>query len=322
MKFLYDLGQVSAQEPFQKLINQGMIQGQSCFVYRIKGTQQFVSHGLREQYDTAPMHVSIDLVKNGVLDTEAFRQWRPELQEATFILEDGQYRCGTEVEKMSKSKHNVVNPDTIIEQYGADTLRLYTLFLGPLEQSKPWDTHGIEGVSRFLHKLWKLFHPAEGLSTEAPPAAALKVLHQTIKKVEDAISRYALNTAVSAFMVCVNELTALSCRHRAVLQDLAVLLAPFAPHIAEALWQHLGHETSVAYAAWPALDTQYLQEDTFEYPISINGKVRTRLTFGLDVPQETMEQQVLADANVQKWIQGKSLKKIIIVPQRIVNVVV
>ena len=322
MKFLHDLGHVSMQEPFQKLINQGMIQGQSCFVYRIKGTQEFVSHGLRLQYDTVPMHVSIDLVKDGILDTEAFRQWRPELQEATFILEDGQYKCGTEVEKMSKSKHNVVNPDTIIDQYGADTLRLYTLFLGPLEQSKPWDTHGIEGVSRFLHKLWRLFHPTEGITKEAPPAAAMKVLHQAIKKVDDAISRYALNTAVSAFMVCVNELTTLSCRHRAVLQDLAVLLAPFAPHIAEALWQHLGHDTSVAQAAWPALDNQYLQEDTFEYPITVNGKVRTRLNFALDTPQKEIEQQVLADETVQKWMQDKPLKKMIIVPQRIVNVVI
>lgn len=321
-KFLYDLGRVSMQEPFQKLINQGMIQGQSSFVYRIKGTQQFVSHGLRQQYDTVPMHVSIDLVKDGMLDTEAFQQWRPELQEATFILEDGQYRCGTEVEKMSKSKHNVVNPDTIIDQYGTDTLRLYTLFLGPLEQSKPWDTHGIEGVSRFLHKLWRLFHPTEGITTETPPTAAMKVLHQTIKKVDDAIGRYALNTAVSAFMVCVNELTALACRHRAVLQDLVVLLAPFAPHIAEALWQHLGHGTSVAQAAWPALNNQYLQEATFEYPITVNGKVRTRLSFALDIPQKEIEQQVLADETVQRWMQDKPLKKMIIVPQRIVNVVV
>ncbi|MEL6358473.1 MAG: leucine--tRNA ligase [Bacteroidota bacterium] len=322
MKFLHDLGHVSTQEPFQKLINQGMIQGQSCFVYRIKGTQQFVSHGLRQQYDTVPMHVSVDLVKDSLLNTEAFRQWRPELQGATFILEDGQYRCGTEVEKMSKSKHNVVNPDTIIDQYGADTLRLYTLFLGPLEQSKPWDTHGIEGVSRFLHKLWRLFHPAEGLTTATPPAAAMKILHQTIKKVDDAIARYALNTAVSAFMVCVNELTALPCRHRAVLQDLVVLLAPFAPYIAEALWQHLGHDTSVAQATWPTLDTRYLQEATFEYPITVNGKVRTRLSFALETPNKEIERQVLADETVQKWMQNKPLKKIIIVPQRIVNVVV
>ena len=223
---------------------------------------------------------------------------------------------------MSKSKHNVVNPDTIIDQYGADTLRLYTLFLGPLEQSKPWDTNGIEGVSRFLHKLWRLFHPSEGTTTETPSAAAMKVLHQTIKKVDDAIARYALNTAVSAFMVCVNELTTLACRHQTVLQDLAVLLAPFAPHIAEALWKDLGHDTSITQAAWPALDTQYLQEDTFEYPITVNGKVRTRLSFELDTPQKEIEQQVLANETVQKWTQGKVPQKMIIVPQRIVNVVV
>lgn len=321
-KFLYDLGYVTVQEPFQKLINQGMIQGQSCFVYRIKGTRQFVSHGLRQQYDTMPMHVSIDLVKDGILDTEAFQQWRPEYKKATFVLEDGQYRCGSEVEKMSKSKQNVVNPDTIIDQYGADTLRLYNLFLGPLEQSKPWDTHGIEGVFRFLHKLWKLFHPAAGLTTAAPPTDMLKVLHRTIKKVQDAINRYALNTAVSTFMICVNELTALSCRHRTVLQDLVVLLAPFAPHVAEALWQHLGHATSVAHAHWPCWDAQYLQEDTFEYPITVNGKVRARLTFSLDTSPQEIEQQVLADASIQKWTQGRPPKKVIIVPQCIVNVVI
>ena len=322
MHFLYDLGHVSVQEPFQKLINQGMIQGQSCFVYRIKGTQQWVSHGLSKQYDTVPMHVSIDLVKDGVLDTEAFKQWRPEFQTATFILEDGQYRCGSEVEKMSKSKHNVVNPDPIIDQYGADTLRLYTLFLGPLEQAKPWDTRGIEGVFRFLHKLWQLFHPAQGLTTAPPPAAALKVLHKTIKKVQDAMERYALNTAVSAFMICVNELTALSCCHQAVLQALVVLLAPFAPHMAEALWQHLGHTSSVAHAPCPRWDAQYLQEDTFEYPITVNGKVRARLALALDAPHAMIEQQVLAAASIQPWLQGKPVKKVIIVPQRIVNVVV
>ena len=266
--------------------------------------------------------MSIALVKEGGLDTEAFRQWRPEFKEATFVLEDGQYRCGTEVEKMSKSKYNVVNPDTIIDQYGADTLRLYTLFLGPLEHAKPWDTQGIEGVFRFLHKLWKLFHPAAGLTTDAPPTAALKVLHRTIKKVQDAINRYALNTAVSTFMICVNELTALSCRQQAVLKDLVVLLAPFAPHVAEALWQHLGHTTSVAHAPWPCWDAQYLQEDTFAYPITVNGKVRARLAFSLNTPLHEIEQQVLADVSIQKWTQGRSPKRVIIVPQRIVNVVI
>jgi len=272
-----------------------------------------------------PMHVPIDLVKDRVLDIEAFRKWRPELQDATFILEDGQYICGEEVEKMSKSKHNVINPDTIIAQYGADTLRLYILFLGPLEQSKPWDTHGIDGVFRFLTKLWKLFYNPAGLvaTTDMPaPVKALKILHKTIKKVQEAIERYAFNTAVSAFMICVNELTALSCNHRAVLQDLVVLLAPFAPHMAEELWQYLGHTTSVAHAPFPRWVAVYIQEDSFEYPITVNGKVRTKLAFALNIPHEEIEKQVLAHTIIQKWTQGKPPKKIVIVPQRIVNVVV
>jgi len=324
-KFLYDLGYVDVQEPFQKLINQGMIQGRSHFVYRIQGTQTFVSHGLQQQYDTVPMYVLIDLVKEGILDTERFRQWRPELAEATFILENGQYICGSEVEKMSKSKHNVVNPDKIIAQYGADTLRLYTLFLGPLEQSKPWDTHGIEGVFRFLNKLWKLFHNTAGevtITDTLPPAQALKTIHKTIKKVHEAMERYTFNTAVSAFMICVNELTALCCNHRKVLEDLVVLLAPFAPHITEELWQHLGHHTSVTTAPWPRWETAYIQKDIFEYPITVNGKVRAHLSFDIDTPSHEIERRVLADTNVQKWIQGRSLKKVIIVPQRIVNVVI
>jgi leucyl-tRNA synthetase len=324
-KFLYDLGYINAKEPFQKLINQGIIQALSSLAYRIKGTQQFVSYHLREKYDTVPMHVSIDLVKDRMLDIEAFRKWRPELQDATFILEDGQYICGGEVEKMSKSKHNVINPDALIAQYGADTLRLYILFLGPLEQSKPWDTHGIDGVSRFLAKLWKLFYNPAGpvAITDMPtPVKALKILHKTIKKVQEAIERYTFNTAVSAFMICVNELTALSCNHRVVLQDLAVLLAPFAPHIAEELWQLLGHTTSVTHAPWPCWEAAYIQEDSFEYPITINRKVRTKLVFALDTPHQEIEKQVLAHPIIQKWTQGKPPKKIIIVPQRIVNVVV
>ena len=323
-KFLYDLGYINAKEPFQKLINQGMIQGQSSLVYRVKGTQEFVSYHLRKQYDTVPMHVPINLVKDHVLDIEAFKKWRQELQEATFILEDGQYICGNETEKMSKSKHNVVNPDAIIAQYGADTLRLYTSFLGPVEQSKPWDTHGIDGVFRFLNKLWKLFYPTGQvtITDTPPPTEALKVLHKTIKKVQEALERYAFNTAVSAFMICVNELTALSCNHRVVLQDLAVLLAPFAPHIAEELWLHLGHTTSVTHAPWPRWEAAYIQEDLFEYPITINGKVRTKLVFALDTPYGEIEKQVLAHTIIQKWTQGMPPKKVVIVPQRIVNVVV
>jgi leucyl-tRNA synthetase len=324
-KFLYDLGYINAKEPFRKLINQGMIQGQSKLVYRVKGTRQFVSYHLRDQYDTVPMHVAIDLAKDQVLDIEAFKKWRPELQDATFILEDGQCICGTEIEKMSKSKHNVINPDTIIAQYGADTLRLYTLFLGPLEQSKPWNVHGIDGVFRFLIKLWKLFHNPTGqvaITDAPPPAKALKILHTTIKKVQEAIERYTFNTAISAFMICVNELTVLLCSHRRVLQDLVVLLAPFAPHMAEELWQRLGHTTSVTYAPFPQWEAAHVQEASFGYPITVNGKVRTKLVFALDTPHEEIEKQVLAHAIIQKWTGGKSPKKIIIVPQRIVNVVV
>ena len=324
-KFLYDLGYVNVKEPFQKLVNQGMIQGQSYFVYRIKGTQQFVSHAYKQQYDTVPMHVLIDLVEDSILDTERFRQWRPELKEATFILENGKYICGSEVEKMSKSKYNVVNPDTVIAQYGADTLRLYTLFLGPLEQSKPWDTHGIDGVFRFLNKLWRLFYNTSGQVsiTDTPPSPEmLKILHKTIKKVYEVMERYTFNTAVSAFMICVNELTALSCNHRRVLEDLVVLLAPFAPHIAEELWQHLGHHTSVTVASWPRWETTYIQEDVFEYPITVNGKIRARLSFGVDTASHEIEQQVLADDRVQRWIQDRSPKKVIIVPQRIINIVI
>ena len=324
-KFLYDLGYINTKEPFQKLINQGMIQGLSSLVYRVKGTQQFVSYHLRKQYDTVTMHAPVRLVKNHVLDIEAFKKWLPELQNATFILEEGQYICGSEVEKMSKSKHNTVNPDTIIAQYGADTLRLYTLFLGPLEQSKPWSTHGIEGVFRFLTKLWKLFHNPAGhvaITDNPPPTKAFKILHKTIKKVQDALERYSFNTAVSAFMICVNELTALSCNHRIILQDLVLLLAPFAPHMAEELWQRLGHTTSTTYASWPRWEEVHIQEDALEYPITINGKVRTKMDFARDTPHEEIEKKVLAHAVVQQWMQGKRPKKVIIVPQRIVNIVI
>ncbi|MHA7877398.1 MAG: leucine--tRNA ligase [Bacteroidota bacterium] len=324
-KFLYDLGYVKAKEPFQKLINQGMIQGISSLVYRIKDTQQFVSYHLKQAYDTTPMRVPTHLVNNQVLDTAAFKKWLPGLRDATFILEAGQYICGSEIEKMSKSKHNVINPDEVITQYGADTLRLYVLFLGPLEQSKPWDMQGIDGVSRFLNKLWKLFHDTTGqvvITDAPPPSKILRILHKTIKKVQQAIERYAFNTAVSAFMICVNELTAVSCNHRMVLEDLVLLIAPFAPHIAEELWQHLGHKTSITHAPCPRWNEAYIQEDVFEYPITINGKVRARLSFSTDTPPKELESQVLADALVQKWLQGKSPKKVIIVPQRIINVVV
>jgi leucyl-tRNA synthetase len=322
-KLLYDLGYVDIQEPFQKLVNQGMLQSTSYFVYRIKDTQQFVSHALRTQHDTITMRVPNDMVQNGVLNVAAFKQWQPELQEATFILEDGTYRCGHVIEKMSKSKHNVINPDTIIAQYGTDTLRLYILFLGPLQQSKPWDTQGIDGVSRFLNKLWKLVHTSSTVVPNTPPTTeARRVLHTTIKRVEEAIERCAFNTAVSAFMICVNKLTALSCNHSSVLKDLIVLLSPFAPHIAEECWRYLGNDTSVTHATWPRWEPSHLQEATFTYPITVNGKVRAKLSFANETPRKEIVQQVLAHASIQKWTQGKAPHKVIVVPQRIINVVV
>ncbi|MEM7055905.1 MAG: class I tRNA ligase family protein [Bacteroidota bacterium] len=324
-KFLYDLGYVNVQEPFQQLINQGMIQGKSRFVYHIKGINQFVSYNLRHDYDTVPMYVPIDLVENDVLDIAAFKQWRPELATATFVLEDGRYICGSEVEKMSKSKYNVVNPDTIIEQYGADTLRIYTMFLGPIDQAKPWDTHGIEGVFRFLTKVWRLFHTQADICTvtnTSPTQASLQVIHKTIKKVTADIQRYAFNTAISTLMICVNELTTLKCTNRAVLQDLVLLLAPFAPHLAEELWQLLGYTQSVAKVPFPQYEEQYVQEEALTYPIAINGKVRTTMTFSLYTPPEAIERQVLAHETVQKWTQRQQPQRVIIVPQKMVNVVV
>ena len=324
-KFLYDLGYVSVREPFQQLINQGMIQGESSFAYRIRGTNQFVSYYLRHSYDTIPMHVAIDLVTDNVLDIAAFKQWRPELANASFLLENGQYICGSDVEKMSKSKYNVVNPDTIIEHYGADTLRLYTMFLGPIDQSKPWDTRGIEGVFRFLTKVYRLFYrETDSLSiTDAPPPlASLKVIHQAIKKVERDIERYAFNTAISTLMICVNELTRLKCSNRMILEDLVRLLAPFAPHLAEELWALLGHPHSITQAPFPQYDEQYLQEDNIEYPIAVNGKVRTTIIFSRNAPREIMEEEVLAHQTIQKWLQNQEPARIIIVPDKMINVLV
>ncbi|GIV40407.1 MAG: leucine--tRNA ligase [Thermonema sp.] len=324
-KFLYDRGWIPFDEPFQKLVNQGMIQGRSNFVYRIKNTNTFVSYGLKDQYDTVPMHVDISLVHNDVLDTEAFRRWRPDLADAEFILEDGKYICGYEVEKMSKSRYNVVNPDDIVAEYGADTLRLYEMFLGPLEHSKPWNTHGIDGVYRFLRKVWHLFFDEEGqliVTDETPTKEELKVLHQTIKRVSEDIERLSLNTPVSSFMVLTNELQRLGCHKRAILEPFVVLLSPYAPHLAEELWHALGHNTSVVDAPYPAYNESYLVEDSFEYPVSINGKMRTKITLPLDMPKEEIEQVVLQNEIVQKWVDGKTPKKIIIVPKRIINIVV
>ncbi|MHC2993284.1 leucyl-tRNA synthetase [Pontibacter sp. HJ8] len=324
-KFLYDMGLVVEQEPFKKLINQGMIQGRSNFVYRVKDSNTYVSFGLRNQYETTALHVDVNIVENDELDLEAFKAWRPENADAEFILEDGKYICGVEIEKMSKSKYNVVNPDIIVERQGADTLRMYEMFLGPLEQFKPWNTNGMDGVSKFLKRFWKLFHDNEGnfaVSDEEPTAAELKSLHKTIKKVEEDIERFSFNTSVSTFMICVNELTALKTNKRAILDPLTVVLAPYAPHIAEELWEKLGHQESVTFAPFPAWEEKYLVENTFDYPVSVNGKMRAKVTFATDTPREEMEKAVVADEQITKFFEGKAPKKIIIVPNKIINVVV
>jgi len=323
-KALKDLGFVQAEEPFKKLINQGHIQGMSKFVYRINGTNTFVSAGLKHQYNVTRLHADINLVNGNELNIEAFKKWRPDLATAEFILENGRYYCDTEVEKMSKSRHNVVNPDDIIDQYGADTLRLYEMFLGPLELSKPWNTNGIDGVFKFLRKFWNLFH-TEGtfsVSDEAPTAAEMKILHRTLKKIAHDIESFSFNTAVSEFMICVNELTALKCNKRQVLQPLVIALAPFAPHITEELWSKLGHNKSVHQSAFPEWNEAYLQESTVNYPISVNGKVRTQMQFATDIPKEDIEKAVLASEVIKKWTQGKPPRKVIVVPGKIVNVVV
>ncbi len=324
-KFLYDLSYVCKPEPFKKLINQGMIQGRSNFVYRIKGTNTFVSFNLKGKYDVTPIHVDVNIVSNDILDIEAFRKWRPEFENAEFILEDGKYICGWAVEKMSKSMWNVVNPDTIVARYGADTLRMYEMFLGPLEQSKPWDTNGIDGVHKFLRKFWRLFHNTENefiVSDAEPTAQELKFLHKTIKKVTEDIEKFSLNTGVSAFMICVNELSDLKCNKRSVLEPLVVLIAPYAPHIAEELWHLLGHETSVNVASWPLFNEEFIKESTFSCPVSFNGKTRFTLEIPLNLKPTDVEQIVLADANTQKYLDGKQPKKIIVVPNKIVNIVV
>ena len=323
-KFLFDLGVSCEQEPFRKLVNQGMIQGRSNFVYRIKETNTFVSLNLKDQYDVTPIHVDVNIVHNDVLDVEAFRNWNPEYKNAEFILEDGKYICGWAVEKMSKSMFNVVNPDVIVENYGADTLRLYEMFLGPLELSKPWDTNGIDGVHRFLRRLWNLFHTnGEFLvSDEDPTKEELKSLHKLIKKVSFDIENFSFNTSVSAFMICVNELSQLKCNKKAILSDLLVCLAPFAPHIAEELWHKLGNEQTICDAKFPELNEEYLKENVFSYAISFNGKSRFVLEFPADASNAEIEKTVLEHPYSQKWLDGKSPRKVIIVPRKIVNIVV
>ena len=323
-KFLFDLGLICKDEPFQKLINQGMIQGRSNFVYRVVGTNKFVSLGLKDQYKTQEIHVDVNIVSNDILDLDKFRAWMPDFANAEFILEDGKYICGWAVEKMSKSMFNVVNPDDIVENYGADTLRLYEMFLGPLEQSKPWDTNGIDGVHRFLKRLWGLFYKGDdvNVSDAEPTADELKTLHKTIKKVTSDIEHFSFNTAISAFMICVNELNSAKCNKRAILEPLVVLLAPFAPHIAEELYHVLGNETTVCDAAFPKHDEKYLAENTVKYPISFNGKVRFTLELAADLNPKQVEEIALADEQTAKYLDGKSIKKVIVVPKKIVNIVI
>ncbi len=324
-KFLFDIGWVCKDEPFKKLINQGMIQGRSNFVYRVKGTAKFVSFNLKKDYDVTPIHVDVNIVNNDILDTEAFRNASPENKNAEFILEDGKYICGYAVEKMSKSLYNVVNPDDIIEQYGADTLRMYEMFLGPLEMSKPWDTNGIDGVHKFLRKFWKLFHGGNNnfnISDENPTNDELKVLHKTIKKIQEDIERFSFNTSVSAFMICVNELNDLKCNKRKILEPLIILLSPFAPHITEELWQMCGNSESISYAEFPEYEEKYLVESTFEYPVSFNGKMRFKLKLPIDIGAKDAEKQVLEHELAQKWLEGKTPRKVIFVPKKIINIVI
>ena len=325
-KFLFDYGYIKDDEPFAKLINQGMIQGRSNFVYRIKNTNTFVSYSKKESYDTTEIHVDVNLVENDILDTDRFRRWQPEFADAEFVVDaDGKYRCGWAVEKMSKSMYNVINPDDIVERYGADTLRLYEMFLGPVEQSKPWDTKGIDGVHRFLKRLWALVYDAQGnllLDDRQPTEEELKTLHKTIKKITYDIENFSFNTSVSAFMICVNELSTAKCSKRAIIEPLAVILAPFAPHIAEEIYSLCGNSTTVCDAAFPECDERHLVEATVKYPVSFNGKVRFTLDLPADTSVEEVEKSALAHDETQKWLQGKAVKKVIVVPRKIVNIVV
>ncbi|MGC9374358.1 MAG: leucine--tRNA ligase [Bacteroidales bacterium] len=324
-KFLYDIGWVCKEEPFKKLINQGMIQGRSNFVYRVKGSNKFVSYNLRKDYDVTPIHVDVNIVDNDILDIEAFKNWNPEYKNAEFILEEGKYICGYAVEKMSKSLYNVVNPDDVIEQYGADTLRMYEMFLGPLEMSKPWDTNGIDGVHKFLRKFWRLFFNEENnfnISDDEASEDELKILHKTIKKVQEDIERFSFNTSVSAFMICVNELTDLKCNKRKILEPLLILLSPFAPHITEELWSLAGNKKSIAYADFPKFEEKYLIENFVEYPVSFNGKMRFKIKLPVDIHAKEAQEIVLKHDQAQKWLDGKSPKKIIFVPKKIINIVI
>jgi len=323
-KFLFDLGLVCEDEPFKKLINQGMIQGRSNFVYRIKNSNTFVSLNLKNEYEVTPIHVDVNIVTNDILDIELFRNWNPEYKNAEFILENGKYYCGWAVEKMSKSMYNVVNPDDIVEKYGADTLRLYEMFLGPLEQSKPWDTNGIDGVHRFLKRLWSLFYKDDVLlvNNEIPSTDELKILHKTIKKITFDIENFSYNTSVSAFMICVNELFTLKCNKKTILEPLVILLTPFAPHIAEELYRALGNKNTVCDAVFPVCNEDFLKESSFNYPISFNGKVRFTIELPAEMSKEDVEKTAISNEQTAKYLEGKTPKKIIVVPGKIVNIVI
>jgi leucyl-tRNA synthetase len=324
-KVLFDLGYISFEEPFKKLVNQGMITGSSRLVYRIRGTQNFVSAGLKDQYETDEIHVDVNIVDGVELDLDAFRNWRAEYARAQFILEGDKYICGVVVEKMSKSLFNTVNPDQLVQRFGADTFRMYEMFLGPVEQSKPWETKGIEGVHRFLKKLWRLFADEQQgwiFTEEAPTPAELKTLHRTIRKIEDDCERLSLNTAISGFMVCVNELTDLKCHKKAVLRDLLILLAPFAPHISEELWSAIGESGSILDASYPKFNPANVIETSKEYPVSVNGKMRTTISLSLELPAEEVEKTALENEVIQKWLEGKPVKKVIFVKGKMINIVV
>jgi leucyl-tRNA synthetase len=325
-KFLFDMGYITFNEPFKKMINQGMILGRSNFVYRDKDSGKFISFDKRKEYKTARLNVDINRVDNDILDQDAFKNWQPEYANAEFILsEDGTYKCGHEVEKMSKSKFNVQTPDELVEKFGADTLRCYEMFLGPLEQSKPWDTKGINGVHNFLRKFWRLFHNENNevsLSGGDADKKALKTLHKTIKKVTEDLGRYSFNTAVSNFMIAVNELTDQNCNNKAILRELVILVSPYAPHIAEELWSRLGETESVTNASWPEFNEDYLVEAEYAYPVSFNGKMRFKLELPTNLSKEDVEKEVLAADQSQKWLEGKDPKKVIVVPGKIVNIVV
>jgi len=324
-KFLFDLGYACMDEPFKKLINQGMIQGRSCIVYRIKGENKFVSLNIKDNYDTIPLNIDINLACNDILDIEKFKKWRPDFADAEFILEDGKYICGSAIEKMSKSLFNVINPDELIEKYGADTLRCYEMFLGPVELSKPWDTKGIEGVFRFIKKLWRLYHNNDNnfnVSNSTPTEEELRIINKTIKRVTEDIERFSLNTVVSNLMICVNELTDIKCNNKTILTQLAIIISPYMPHIAEELWEKLGYKESIFNATFPSFEEKYIENNNIVYPVSFNGKMKFKLELPANMSVKEIENAVLNAKETQKWLNGKQLKKIIIVQKKIINIVI